>query len=47
MQDSILFYNRDRFFIILTQYKKFGSLISVCKESANIKNGYSEGYQIR
>lgn len=47
MQYDILFHNRDRLFIVLTQYKKFGSLIAVCKDSANIKNGYSEGYQVR
>jgi hypothetical protein len=47
MQYNILFYNSDRLFIVLSQYKKFGSLIAVCKESANIKNGYSEGYQVR
>jgi hypothetical protein len=45
--DRVLNEYSDRLFIVLSQYKKFGSLIAVCKESANIKNGYSEGYQVR
>jgi len=43
----ILFHNRDRLFIILTQYKKLGSLVAVCRETANTYSICSEVYQVR
>jgi len=43
----ILFYNRDRLFIILTQYKKLGSLVAVCRETANTYSICGEVYQVR
>lgn len=45
--DIILNDYRDRLFIILTQYKKLGSLIAVCRETANTYSICSEVYQVR
>jgi len=45
--DIVLNDYRDRLFIILTQYKKLGSLVAVCRETVNTYSVCSEVYQVR
>lgn len=45
--DIVLQDYSDRLFIVLTQFMKLGSLISVCKEAAKVDDGCSEVYQVR